>query len=83
MTVALERRCETCAQLLTYGRSDKRFCSTACRVAAHRARRALTWRASARFLEATFPERWAEPRGDDPFAEVDELVQRRREKLGR
>ena len=40
MSVALERRCENCARTLGPSRSDRKFCSTACRVAAHRARRA-------------------------------------------
>lgn len=39
MTVALERRCENCARTLGPSRADRRFCATACRVSAHRARR--------------------------------------------
>jgi hypothetical protein len=38
MTVALERRCENCQRILGPSRSDRRFCSTACRVAAYRRR---------------------------------------------
>jgi hypothetical protein len=62
MTVALERRCENCQQILGPSRSDRRFCGTACRVAAHRARQAPSWRASARFLERMYPERWGPAR---------------------
>jgi len=33
--------CECCGRPLAGGRNDRRFCSAACRVRAHRARRAL------------------------------------------
>jgi hypothetical protein len=61
MSLAL-RRCENCARTLGPSRADRRFCGTACRVAAHRARRAPDWRASARFLEVMYPERWGRAR---------------------
>jgi hypothetical protein len=38
--MTLERRCENCDRALGPSRADRRLCSTACRVAAHRARRA-------------------------------------------
>jgi hypothetical protein len=39
VTVALERSCENCERTLGPSRADRKFCSTACRIAAHRARR--------------------------------------------
>lgn len=62
VTVALERRCERCHGILGPSRVDRRFCSTACRMAAYRARRAPSWQASALFLERSFPERWGPAR---------------------
>jgi len=50
MSVTLERRCENCERRLGPSRVDRRFCSTACRVAAHRARLSAdeptSWRCS-------------------------------------
>ena len=63
MSVTLERRCENCERRLGPSRVDRRFCSTACRVAAHRARLSAdeptSWRSAAAWLEANAPERWA------------------------
>jgi hypothetical protein len=37
VAVALERRCERCRGILGPSRADRRFCATACRMAAYRA----------------------------------------------
>ena len=56
------RTCESCGAQIS-GRSDRRFCSTRCRVSAHRALRrsdARDWRAAAWLLEHGWPELWGE-----------------------
>ena len=54
--------CESCSEPIS-GRSDRRFCSTRCRMRAHRAGRRQTfvdWRAAAWLLEVGWPDEWGE-----------------------
>jgi hypothetical protein len=119
------RACESCGAEITGGRRDRRYCSPACRTAAHRAREKAdrrshadlldeiedqvalalaeprlvglivqaaqtNWRAAAWLLERKY-ESWqlgAQPaapllaRENDPFAEIDQLAARRRQREG-
>jgi predicted nucleic acid-binding Zn ribbon protein len=74
------RRCETCDEPVD-GRTDQKFCSSRCRVAAHRARHrraASDWRVAAAQLELGWPETWGQSRDDarvlDVFGEIENSI---------